>query len=112
MKTVLLLLLWFWAQQALAQPANGFIGEDSTEYLRIWEKSSSLGKPKVGVDFGQRVKWASSDEALKHPNGGIMPFNSLVDALNFLDRRGFEVITGRSFPNGGGEYLLRRKKIP
>ena len=87
------------------------MGEDSTEYLRIWEISTLGVKTKIGINFGQRVRPLSNDDGLKYPNGEIRLFNSLVGALNYLDRRGFEVISQRSSSGGAGEYLLRQKKI-
>ena len=111
MKAILLLLLWLWAQESMAQASEGFMGEDSTQYLRIWVKSNLGKKVKIGIDYGQPVILLSNEDALKHQNGDNMLFNSLVDALNYLDRRGFEVVTARILSTGGGEYLMCRKKI-
>ena len=67
----------------------------SEEYLAI----SAVGKAfstkwKVEVDFGQAFEWSvKNKDLLRDAKGQVISFNSPVDALNFLNSQGWNLVT-------------------
>ena len=50
-------------------------------------------KVKIEVDFGQKAKWATPNARfLVDENGEKMNFNSMIDAVNYLAKLGWELI--------------------
>ena len=50
-------------------------------------------KVKIEVDFGQKAKWATPNARfLVDENGEQMNFNSMIDAVNYLAKLGWELI--------------------
>ena len=50
-------------------------------------------KVKIEVDFGQKAKWAAPNARfLVDENGEKMNFNSMIDAVNYLAKLGWELI--------------------
>ena len=48
-------------------------------------------KMNVDLDFGQFVSWWSSDRKIADEDGNIITFNSMLDAANYMARRGWEL---------------------
>lgn len=49
-------------------------------------------KVKIEVDFGQKAKWAAPNaRILVNENGEKMNFNSMMDAVNYLAKFGWEL---------------------
>lgn len=49
-------------------------------------------KVKIEVDFGQKAKWAAPNARfLVNENGEKMNFNSMIDAVNYLAKLGWEL---------------------
>ena len=58
-------------------------------------------KLTVEVDFGQKMTgWAASK--LRDENGKSLKFNPMVDALNYMGKRGWEFTQAYAIGNGGG----------
>ena len=50
-------------------------------------------KVKIEVDFGQKAKWATPNARfLVDENGKKMNFNSMMDAVNYLAKFGWELV--------------------
>ena len=58
-------------------------------------KAFSFTKWKVAVDFGQVYKWwtIKNKDLLRDNSGKVITFESLVDALNFLNSKGWKLVT-------------------
>ena len=64
-------------------------------------------KVKIVVDFGQVREKGKDSQVLVDDSGEIVAFNSKIDALNFMDRLGWNflqayTVVGGSFVNGLG----------
>jgi len=112
---VCLLFIVFFDLQA--QTVNDVpIKDIDVEYVQIVGTSRILSnKITVEIDFGQENKlFADKDTRVKDANGKNMIFNSMVDALNFMTKNGYEFVQAYALNMGGNQniyhYLLRKKK--
>jgi hypothetical protein len=87
--TVLLILVGSLNAKAQVEVDNVMINDLDLEYVELVGRSKffSLTKIKVFVDYGQDFSW--KQQTIKDSNGKNMSFNSMVDALNFMDRNGW-----------------------
>lgn len=71
-------------------------------------------KLTIKLDFGQYDKLFSSKEyQVKDADGKCMEFNSMIDALNFMTKNGFEFVQAYAINVSNQNvyhYLLRKKK--
>lgn len=86
------------------------------EYIQIVSTSKMLSnKLTINIDFGQFHKSFSDKETMVlDENGKKMVFNSIIDALNFMDKNGYEFINAYDISSSNSHhtygYLMRRKK--
>ncbi len=102
---------------ANAQTVNDIpIKDIDVEYVQIVGTAKLLSnKLTINIDFGQENKLFSSDRdtRIKDVNGKNMVFNSMIDALNFMTRNGYEFVQAYTVVVANQNvytYLLRRKK--
>ena len=102
---------------ARSQTVNDIPLKDiDVEYVEIVGTSRVLSsKLTVEIDFGQENKLFSSDKdtRIKDVNGKNMIFNSMIDALNFMTKNGYEFVQAYAVTISSQNvyhYLLRRKK--
>lgn len=73
---------------------------------------NTASRVTIAVDFGQKMKlW---DNKMKDESGKPMKFNSLVDALNFMGRKGWEFVQSYSDQrreNYADHHFLMRKSF-
>ena len=65
---------------------------------------------KVFVDYGQEFSW--KQQTIKNTEGKNASFNSMVDALNFMDQNGWEYVNNYLINNNGEltyKFLLKKK---
>lgn len=104
-----------------AQTVNDIpIKDIDVEYLQIVGTPRALSsKLNVRIDFGQRTKLFSNNRAetiVKDADGRPVEFNSMIDALNFMSKNGFEfvqaLIVANPVNNNQAEYqyLMRNRK--
>jgi len=118
MKKLLLFVIIFVCNLTIkAQTVNDIPLKDiDVEYVRIVGTSKLLTtKLTIELDFGQRTKFFSSgkETIIKDEDGKAIDFNSMVDALNFMSKNGFEFVTAYAISVGNQNvyhYLLRNKK--
>lgn len=81
---------------ANAQTVNDIpIKDIDVEYVQIIGTSKSFSnKVSIQIDFGQKTKFFSTgkETVVKDKDGKIMDFNSMIDALNFMAKNGFEFV--------------------
>jgi len=73
-------------------------------------KALSLTKIKIFLDYGQEFSW--KQQTVKTADGKNAGFNSIVDALNFMDSNGWEYVNNYVIDVNGTltyKYLLRKK---
>lgn len=86
------------------------------EYVQIVGTSKLLStKLTIEIDFGQKTKFFSSgkETIVKDIDGKAVDFNSMIDALNFMSKNGYEFLNAYAITVGNQNvyhYLLRNKK--
>jgi len=102
---------------AMSQTVNDIpIRDIDVEYVQIVGTSRILStKLTIEIDFGQENKLFSSDKdtRVKDANGKNMIFNSMIDALNFMTKNGYEFVQAYALAitnQNVYHYLLRKKK--
>lgn len=101
-----------------AQTVNEIpINEIDVEYVQIVGTSKLLStKLTIEIDFGQRTKLFSSgkETIVKDEDGKAVDFNSMIDALNFMSKNGYEFVNAYAISVGNQNvyhYLLKNKKF-
>ena len=89
------------------------INDLDIKYVELVGQSKllSLTKIKVFVDYGQDFSW--KQQAIKNTEGRIEAFNSMIDALNFMDANGWEYVSNYLINNNGEltyKFLLHKKE--
>ena len=84
-----------------------------TPYIRIVGTSKFLStKVKINIEFGQEIKYFKNTTTLKDGYGNSINFNSMIDALNFMDKNGYEFLQAYVITSGNQNvyhYLMKRK---
>ena len=83
-----------------AQSVNGVPLKDIDQtYVQIVGTSNMMGnKVKIQIDFGQENKyWSTKDTRMLDDDGNDIKFNSMIDALNFMNKAGYEFLTATPF---------------
>ena len=100
-----------------AQTVNDIpIKDIDVEYVEIVGTGKALSnKLTIEIDFGQENKLFSSrnDTRVKDANGKNMTFNSMIDALNFMTKNGYEFVQAYAVlvvNQNVYHYLLRKKR--
>lgn len=118
MKTIILLtFLVVGSLNLTAQTVNDIpIKDIDVEYVQIVGTSKLFStKLTIQIDFGQRTKFFSSgtETIVKDENGKALDFNSMIDALNFMSKNGFEFVNAYVITISNQNvyhYLLRNRK--
>lgn len=87
----------------------------TVDYLQIVGTSKSFSnKVTISIDYGQHTKLISAKgTSVKDEAGKVVAFNSMIDALNFLSKHGYEFVNSNLISVGGQNvyhYLLKRKE--
>lgn len=110
MKFVLLtLLLTGTAMSAQAQQAAkpvGIIGR-TEEYCQVESWTKLNGKTAVAIDYGQQQELLSRN-VYRDAEGKPLEFNSVIDALNWLNSQGWELVNAYS-KDKISQYVMRRR---
>lgn len=90
-------------------------GDLGYDYCQILGKSKFLSKKvNIIIDYGQELDWLHQYEfIIDNSTGKKAVFNSMVDALNFMSKLGWEFVNAYVITVGGQNvyhYLLKRQK--
>ena len=82
------------------------------EYVEIVGEYFHRNKMSIELDFGQEMKLSSTkDTRLKDENGKSLNFNSMIDALNFMSKNGYDFVQAYAADSTRVQhYLLRKRK--
>jgi hypothetical protein len=70
-------------------------------------------KVTVSIDYGQEMKYFS-DQRIKDDAGNPIKFNSMIDALNYMAKNGWEHLQAYAITMGNTNvyhHLLKRKEV-
>jgi hypothetical protein len=118
MKKILITLAFSCLMGATAtfgQKVNGVAVKDFLgDYIEIAETPSFSSNIRIIVDFGQKASvWSDKESILTDNDGKPMDFNSMVAALNFMSKNGYELVNSYSVKAGDSatqHYILKKKK--
>ena len=90
------------------------IKDIDVKYIEIIGSQRSVSsKMNIEIEFGQKGNLIGSNNTkIKDENGERVLFNSMVDALNFMDKNGYEYLDSytTSFnDNSTYHYILKKK---
>ncbi len=114
MKLLSILALFLFSFSLQAQTVNGIaISELDVEYVQIVGTKKPLSqKITIKLDFGQKKKALShKNQQVMDANGKKVVFNSMIDALNFMSRNGFQFVEAYTLSIGNQNvyhYLLKK----
>ena len=117
MKIIITLMLLLNFVSSNCQTVNDIpISELDVEYIRIVGTSKFLSTQiTVELEFGQRTKFFSigKETIIKDQNGKPLVFNSMIDALNFMGKYGYEFLTAYALTinNQNVYHYLMRKRL-
>jgi len=85
------------------------------EYIQIVGTSKLMSnKVSIEIDFGQENKyWSNKNTVVKDGDGKKMDFNSMIDALNFMNQNGYEFVQAYAFSVNNQNvyhYLMKKKE--
>lgn len=113
-KTMLLLITFIILTSiTFSQTVNDVpIADIDAEYIRIVGSGKIFSsKVNVQLEFGQHDKLFSDNTTVRDENDKPVEFNSMVDALNFMDENGYEFLTAYAITMGNRNvyhYLMRK----
>lgn len=85
--------------------------ERTEEYCQLEARQRLNGRVVISVDFGQQ-RQVMSRNLLRDSAGNPVEFNSVVDALNWMNAQGWEFVNAYSAVSGSdgtSNYVLRRR---
>lgn len=69
------------------------IGKQTKEYLWLWALTKPFStKAVISIDYGQEQS-LFSDKRLRDGAGKVVKFNSFIDAINYMNSLGYEVLS-------------------
>ena len=92
------------------------ISEIDVEYVQIIGSTQRVrSQMSIQIDFGQENKlFDLKDTRIKDINGKPMVFNSMMDALNFMSKNGYDFINAHTVTAGKHHvvyhYVLKKRK--
>lgn len=98
-----------------AQTINGTkLADIKSSYVEIVGTSNIMGtRVIISLDFGQAVNiWKGKDDVIMDDSGKMMKFNTMIDALNFMTKYGYEFTAAYAVTMGNQNvyhYLLHKK---
>ncbi len=116
-KLILIVILSFSVFFLNAQTVNDTpIKDIDVDYVQIVGTSKIFStKLTIQIDFGQKTKFFTTgkETVLKDEDGKAVDFNSMIDALNFMSKNGFEFVNAYVITISNQNvyhYMLRNKK--
>lgn len=109
------LMMCLFATVGYSQTVNGVeLSSFEGDYIQIVGTSNFIGtKVTIGVDYGQEQKVFKNNSKLIDENGKPVRLNSMVDALNFFVKYGYEFKTAYAITVGNSNvyhFLLSKIK--
>lgn len=83
------------------------------EYCQVRAQPKLNGRYVVSIDFGQQQKLVSLN-LFRDAAGKAIEFNSAMDALNWLNAQGWELVSTFVLVDGGDSvaYYVLRRRLP
>ena len=89
------------------------INKEDIKYCQLLAEGKLLSKKvSIIVDYGQLQKLLGKKQVIKDASGKKMELHSVIDALNFMDKNGWEYVNSYAITTGGDNvyhYLLKKR---
>jgi len=115
MKRILILIMLAFSLNGMSQVmVNGVdVNKQDVEYCKLigYNKSLFGNKIIITIDYGQKMKFTQA-QTITGKNGKAIVFNSVIGALNFMQKNGWEYVNNYAIAMGQSNvyhYLLKRK---
>lgn len=110
-KLILICLLALFTSPTFAQ-AQQEESQRTEEYVLVVATSKLLStKVTIALDYGQEQK-LFKDQRVRSEDGKVQAFNSVVDALNYMNSQGWRFVNAYAITMGNSNvyhYLMRRE---
>jgi hypothetical protein len=109
MKILLMLLLAVTTVNLSAQETT------DTYCMILGTKMALKNKVKVQIDFGEGIsQWKPRESMLKDEKGIALKFDSMIDALNYMSKKGWYFVNAYSVSTGNSNVLhwIMVKEVP
>lgn len=106
-RTLFILLISFFSVNLMAQEAPSFVYCEIVGYQKLMSN-----KVTIRIDFGEHMKAFASNRLSDPATGKPRVFNSMVDALNFMGKEGWEFVQAYNVPVGDINYFHYLMKKP
>lgn len=111
MRKILFVLLLFSSWNLSAQDTTAYKRTEEYADLIAQQKPLSM-KFNYSIDYGQETSlWA--DNRARIDDGRLAEFNSTIDAMNYMNSKGWEFVNAIFTTNGAGgsayHYIFKRK---
>ena len=110
--TTVVLAAMFYLPLAAQTVNDKPIREIDSEYMQIVGIQNLMStKVTVEVDFGEML--SGKDVKVKDAAGKTIKFNSMIDALNFFSKNGYDFVEAYGFTDGDVKtylYLMKKRK--
>ena len=117
MKKILLFIALIYSSTIFSQTVNDIpIKEIDVAYVQIVGTSKLMSKKvSIQIDFGQETKFFSGgrEAIVKDARGKPTKFNSMIDALNFMNENGYDFVSAYTLTMGNQNvyhFLLRKSE--
>ena len=113
---IILFIALIGIETGFSQTVNGKrISTIDVEYVEIVGRVKIFSqKLNIQIDFGQENRgFNSKDTEIRDRDGKAVPFNSMIDALNFMSKNGYDFVDSYSIVNSNDStiyYLLKKRK--
>ncbi len=107
-KFILAALISFFSVGLMAQQkAPGFVYCEIVGYQKLLSN-----KITIRIDFGEHMKTFANNRLIDPATGKARIFNSMIDALNFMGKEGWEFVQAYNVPVGEVNYFHYLMKKP
>ena len=96
------------AAQAQQPVAGGSTIKRTEEYCQVQSWAKLNGKFVVAIDYGQQRKLLSAN-VYRDAEGQPIEFNSVIDALNWLNSQGWELVN--AYGEGTANNFVMRRRL-
>lgn len=102
-----ILLISFFSVNLMAQEVPSFVYCEIVGYQKLMSN-----KVTIRIDFGEHMKAFANNRLTDPATGKARVFNSMIDALNFMGKEGWEFVQAYNVPVGDINYFHYLMKKP
>jgi hypothetical protein len=113
-KVIILAVVITLTVQSHAQETVSATAQEEYTYCQIvGTRQLMTNKVTIEIDFGQASTWFKNTRILRDENGKPITFNSMIDAMNYLGRDGWEFVQAFALTHGNTNvyHFLLKKNI-